>query len=100
MYSGAPFRIRGKGLYFDRITSLSRLGELPVHLVLSGAFAHEIGHLLLASTGHSVGGVMQGAWGKRELNELSQGLLRFTEQQKLQMKSMLDALASRVTAAK
>ena len=55
-------------IYYDRVVGLSRLANLPVDVVLSGALAHEIGHLLLRSPKHSVGGVMRGEWGMRELN--------------------------------
>jgi hypothetical protein len=91
-----PNKVEGIQLiiYYDRVSTLSRLSELPSATVLSGAFAHEIGHLLLQSSEHSVAGIMRGEWGKRELNELGQGLLRFTSQQKRQMQSYMDELAA------
>jgi hypothetical protein len=72
-------------VYYDRVIELSRRAELAVHLVLSGALTHELGHMLLRSANHSVAGVMRGEWSKRDLEELGQGLLRFTPQQKQQM---------------
>jgi hypothetical protein len=74
-------------IYHDRVVGLSRLSTLPVDVVLSGALSHEIGHSLLRSPDHSVAGVMRGEWSIRELNELGQGLLGFTPQEKLRMKS-------------
>jgi hypothetical protein len=74
-------------VYYDRVIALSRRFELPVHLVLSGALMHELGHLLLQSSEHSVAGAMVGVWGKRELDQLGQGLLGFTPEQRLQLSS-------------
>jgi hypothetical protein len=92
---GTAFLLKSEGsqmlIYYDRVVGLSRLANLPVDVVLSGALAHEIGHLLLRSPKHSVGGVMRGEWGMRELNAQGQGLLGFTRQQKLQMKVYLIA---------
>jgi hypothetical protein len=74
-------------VYYDRVIALSRRFELPVYLVLSGALMHELGHLLLRSSEHSVAGAMVGVWGKRELDQLGQGLLGFTPEQRLQLSS-------------
>jgi hypothetical protein len=85
-------------VYHDRIVDLSRRAELPVYLVLSGALTHEIGHMLLRAAEHSVAGVMQCEWSKRELDELGQGLLRFTPEQKRRMTWNLSTLTARQSA--
>ena len=72
-------------VYYDRVAALSRAADLPIQVVLSGVLAHEIGHMLLRSSEHSVAGLMRGEWGIRELEELGQGRLGFTPQQKRQM---------------
>jgi hypothetical protein len=73
-------------VYYDRVMGLSRHAEFPVHMILAGALTHEIGHMLLASSEHSVAGIMKGEWGLRDVQELGQGLLHFTPQQKRQMR--------------
>jgi hypothetical protein len=41
---------------------------------------------------------MREEWSKRELSELGQGLLGFTAQQKLQIKTYIEATATRQSA--
>jgi len=72
-------------VYYDRVLGLSRRGELLEHLILAAGLTHEIGHMLLRSSKHSVAGVMKGEWGIRDVEALGQGLLGFTSQQKRQM---------------
>lgn len=82
-------------IYHHRVVELSRNANLPVPVILSGALLHEIGHMLLGSTDHAVAGVMRGQWDGRTLSELGQGLLRFTPEQKRQMRSNVQALVAR-----
>jgi len=61
-----------------------RLGEAPdltLGVLLDHAIAHEIGHLLLGTQGHSSSGLMQARWGARELQLAVNGLLNFSPQQ-------------------
>jgi len=74
-------------IYYDKILALSWLTGLPVHVVVSVAFAHEIGHILLQSTEHSLAGVMRSEWGGRDLNEFEGGVLRFVPQESARMRS-------------
>ena len=50
--------------------------ELPT--LLGCLIAHEIGHLLLNSFGHSLTGVMQAEWGPTQLQQSLTGLMTFT----------------------
>jgi hypothetical protein len=50
--------------------------ELP--LLVGCLIAHEIGHLLLNSYGHSPTGVMQAEWGPTQLQQSLTGLMTFT----------------------
>jgi hypothetical protein len=95
--SALPNRREGVQLfvYYERVFALSRQAEVPVHLVLSGALTHELGHLLLRSSEHSVVGVMRGVWGKRELEELSQGRLRFAPEETRQIRANIQSMAAR-----
>lgn len=81
-------------IFYDRVLRLSKLADLPVHVVLCGALAHEAGHVLLGSAEHAVAGIMRGEWGGQQLSELSQGLLRFTPQQRRQITSRVLSSAS------
>jgi hypothetical protein len=74
-------------IYYDKVLALSWLTDLPVQAALSAALVHEIGHMLLQSSSHSVAGPMRSEWGGRELNELSSGLLRFAPKESAQMRS-------------
>ena len=59
--------------------------ELPV--ILGGVMAHELGHLLLGSNGHSATGIMQPRWDPSQIRLLMMGDLQFTpEQMKLMIK--------------
>ena len=53
--------------------------ELPT--LLGCLMAHEIGHLLLNSYGHSPKGVMQAEWGPMQLQQSLTGLMTFTPAQ-------------------
>jgi hypothetical protein len=53
--------------------------DLP--LLLGCFVAHEIGHLLLDSEGHSPTGVMQAEWGPRQLEQALTGRMTFTPAQ-------------------
>lgn len=89
-----PFRKTGIQvfIYHERVVALSSLTQLPVHSALTAAFTHEIGHMLLRSTAHALMGIMQSDWGGRELRELSCNLLRFTPQERAQIrKNVLSA---------
>jgi hypothetical protein len=78
-------------LFYDRVEQLGRSAQLPVHTVLAGALAHEIGHVLLRSEKHSQAGIMRAEWSGEQLRELGQGLLEFTADQKRTIRSHIKA---------
>ena len=49
--------------------------------LLGLAMAHEMGHVLLRTLGHSGGGIMQARWRPKDLRDSEQGLLLFTPEQ-------------------
>lgn len=57
--------------------------ELPV--ILGGVMAHELGHLLLGSDGHSDTGIMQPRWDPSHVRLLLMGTLQFTPEQTKRM---------------
>ena len=54
-------------VFLDRVERLARLSGTDAVALLGRAIAHEIGHLLLGSTGHSPDGLMRATWSPREL---------------------------------
>lgn len=59
-------------VFYDRIHRLARSSQQPTGRGLAHVIAHEIGHLLIGSGGHSDIGLMRGTWDPG--TEMSQGL--------------------------
>jgi hypothetical protein len=71
-------------IFYDRIELLERRPvstNATAPQILGYAMAHEIGHVLLGSTQHSLTGIMKGPWGEAEFERLGKGWLGFTAQQ-------------------
>ena len=54
---------------------------VSVDAVLGPTFAHEIGHLLLVSQGHSPSGIMRAHWRREDYERAPRGAFNFTPQQ-------------------
>ena len=54
-------------IYVDRVERLAKLSDTDMATLLGRAIAHEIGHLLLASSSHSSTGLMRAKWSRDEL---------------------------------
>ena len=65
--------------YFQAIQAKSEQHNGDSDLLLGFVMAHELGHLLLGP-GHTREGVMQAAWGQKQMDALRQRWLRFTEE--------------------
>ena len=65
----------------SRVEQVSREGAATRGEILGHAAAHEIGHLLLHSTSHSVAGIMQARWDRGDLRKMARGSLLFTSQE-------------------
>jgi hypothetical protein len=76
-------------VFFRRIQSEGREDDENVSKLLGTVVAHELGHLLLGSHGHSQGGVMTPVWGQGTLHNLRMGSLLFTPPQALLMKAKI-----------
>lgn len=87
---------KGVGFYgyafYDRIQRLAEEQRLAPTL-LGHVLAHEIGHLLLRSTSHSVSGIMSGRWAGEELRRISEGAMFFTPLESKVMRDRLSTLA-------
>jgi len=59
--------------------------EFEIPMILGGVIAHELGHLLLGSNGHSGNGIMRSHWEPRQVRQLMQGTLLFTTEQSQHM---------------
>jgi hypothetical protein len=72
---------RVANVFYHRVEELARKGQYFEFQILGKAIAHEIGHLLLGSIGHSATGIMKAKWNREDLTPTSLGSLRFTSQQ-------------------
>ncbi|MGA8313144.1 MAG: hypothetical protein WB755_24175 [Terriglobales bacterium] len=55
--------------------------EFEVPIILGCVIAHELGHLLLGSNGHSAAGIMQPRWKASQIRQIMMGFLLFTADQ-------------------
>ncbi len=78
-------------IFYDRVEDLAKAGIASPALVLGHGMAHEIGHLLLGSTAHSLTGIMAAEWGRSDLTRAAMGDLLFHHQQSDLMRAELQA---------
>jgi hypothetical protein len=94
---GAALLDDGVGFYayvfYDRVLELSQERRLESRL-LGCVMAHEIGHLLLGSSKHSLSGIMSGHWSADELRKVAEGAMRFDSSQSRAMHAHLGSLES------
>jgi hypothetical protein len=64
-------------IFYDRVEALTRYANIATYLILGCAMAHEIAHVLLGSSGHSIGGIMEARWTPLSWRRASAGLLAF-----------------------
>jgi hypothetical protein len=76
--------------YFQAIQATSELHRGDSGVLLGFVMAHELGHLLLGA-GHTPDGVMQAAWGQKQMDALRQRWLRFTEECATRIRRALEA---------
>jgi hypothetical protein len=75
-------------VFYNRIQELAQRRSLG-HALLADVMAHEIGHLLLGSTSHSVSGIMCGHWDHEELRRVAEGTMLFIPVQSRVMRDRL-----------
>jgi hypothetical protein len=76
--------------YFQAIQAKSDQHNGDSGLLLGFVMAHELGHLLLGP-GHTPEGVMQAAWGQKQMDALRQRWLRFTEEGAARVRRALES---------
>jgi hypothetical protein len=76
--------------YFQAIQATSEQHDGDSGVLLGFVMAHELGHLLLGP-GHTPEGVMQAAWGQKQMEALRQRWLRFTEEGAVRIRRALAA---------
>ena len=76
--------------YFQAIQARSEQHNGDSGLLLGFVMAHELGHLLLGP-GHTPEGVMQAAWGQKQMDALRQRWLRFTEEGATRIRRALES---------
>ena len=85
---------RGVGKYsdvfLDRIEEACRQSGADLSRLLGTVAAHELGHLLLGSHGHSYSGVMTAVWKEKTLRYESMGFLLFTHEQGSLMRARIE----------
>jgi hypothetical protein len=68
-------------VFYDYVEDLARNGDASRDQILGHAIAHEFGHLLLGTMGHSPTGLMRARWGRADLQLANVERLKFTSQQ-------------------
>jgi hypothetical protein len=74
-------------IWFPEVESAALSLDAPVASVLAATIAHEMGHLLLHSSGHSPSGVMSPRMDRRQIRLLERGELLFTPAQSASFRS-------------
>lgn len=74
-----PFAHRGAHvlIFYDRVQALTQRVNTTAYVILGHAIAHEIGHVLLGSSQHATGGLMEARWTTASWHLASAGLLAF-----------------------
>jgi hypothetical protein len=75
-------------VFYDRVQELAVRQRLGNRL-LADVMAHEIGHLLLGSNSHSLGGIMSAHWNYDQLRNVSEGTMWFIPDQSRVMRDRL-----------
>jgi hypothetical protein len=84
-------------IFYDRVETLAHRFNKATDLILGYAVAHEIGHVLLGSSDHATGTLMQAQWTPVTWRLASIGLLAFTREQEERMGAGLQRFQVRHT---
>jgi hypothetical protein len=71
-----------RNTHWDQAQKESAGLSVPMHDILAGIIAHEIGHVFLGPNSHSLSGIMTAKWKHRDLTAISQGGHDFTPRQR------------------
>ena len=76
-------------VFFDRVEETQRESGTGAAHLLGAVVAHELGHLLLGSHGHSNLGIMTPVWGEQSLRAIEMGTFFFTPEQASLMRARM-----------
>jgi hypothetical protein len=76
-------------VFYDAVRTLGER-DASTGAILGGVMAHELGHLLRASDGHSESGVMLASWSPQQVDELEHGRFRFTSEAMARLRAGFD----------
>lgn len=76
-------------VFFDRVEETQSESSTGAAHLLGAVVAHELGHLLLGSHGHSNVGIMTPVWREQSLRQIEMGILFFTHEQIVLMRARL-----------
>ena len=101
-----PFAVSGVRIviFFDRVEPLLEGHSASESKVLGYLLAHEIGHVLQGTTGHSDAGIMRARWTQNDFQKMGAGTLTFSHEEvermriRLHQDACLDGLISRSPA--
>jgi hypothetical protein len=68
-------------VYYERAMRFAKSKGVAAPIILGCVIAHELGHLLLGSNGHSAAGIMQPRWERQQVQQVMMGALLFTSEQ-------------------
>ena len=68
-------------IFRDRIEDVAQNAAAVVPKILGHAIAHELGHVLLRSNGHSIKGLMGARWSQSDFHTVTTALLPFTPEE-------------------
>ena len=81
-------------VYFDRVVLVAQGAKMHIATLLGYAVAHEVGHLLLASSAHNTEGLMRPTWRNDELVNSRAADWTFTDQETAAIRVRLTTFAS------
>jgi hypothetical protein len=85
-------------VFVDRVVRTSARAGANLSRVMGRVIAHEIGHLLLGSTGHARSGLMRAAWTDRELRRAAGPEWHFSASEAGRMRALIVARGNRAGA--
>jgi hypothetical protein len=68
-------------IFYDRVDALTHCVNTAAYVILGHAMAHEIAHVLLGSSKHSKGGLMEARWTPADWRLAAAGLLAFRREE-------------------
>jgi hypothetical protein len=91
MGMGLPFATEGLNVrvFLDRVHAAGARQNQQPTTVAAHVLAHEVGHVLLRSYGHSKSGLMAAFWTEHEYWRIANGMLLFSRSESLSMRNTL-----------